>query len=688
MVTMLSTAAANTRAVVDLPDGYVAEIDADEGGNYRPILFKDGEVVWSGAASYGEVEQAKGAAIRQYHIESKDLMGIPEDKVIQVDPSLLVAHPQNQVVYEGDEETTTLKRLIDVEKPYVSEYIITTEGVIISGHRRNFVIDEINYERRLKSLPTINSVPAIVKSYGSADEELKALILENSYRENKSEETRLREAMVLFEIEQRNARQRQAQARLGGVPEEKKGKTVEIVAKQLGFASTELRSKISLTETHIDLLENPELKRLWSELRDKKLNTAMTLRQLWDQERGSLTDEHFILAIEILLDQRISAKKALDKSKLDILESARKEKERQAQTKTRSQAKSKDSSGSPDASDASPDDEYSEYDKDDEYDEDDEATLEAMPDDERREWWKDASEEQRRLWKIAKKARDTYGDTPSNNRLTPPVLIERCLEVIDSDHFDYDPFADLTKPDHIPCTRSYTVVEDFLKKEKGEYVNPISGNVYANILWNMQKDCLTALSYWIDKGNIDSMFVVSQASILSLPSCQELIKKHGFVVISWSGRLEYEPGGILVHDCMFPLEGKPKNIPSGNQRYDTVVLFYSKEHDQKLACDRAFSDLALVTYQKDVAIASQLQAEDMIRLPVWTGNQCNWYGYSLIYILDNEGIYTVSIEKDGEPIEGSAEIESEAFYSDVDAKCYAMLKVMGFLRESNTLSGF
>ena len=200
MVTMLSTAAANTRAVVDLPDGYVAEIDADEGGNYRPILFKDGEVVWSGAASYLTVEQSKDAAIRQYHIESKDLVGIEQDKVIQVDPSLLVAHPQNQVVYEGDEETTNLKRLIDVEKPYISEYIITPEGVIISGHRRNFVIHEINYERRLKSLPTIDSVSAIVKSYGSADEELKALILENSYRENKSEETRLREAMVLFEI--------------------------------------------------------------------------------------------------------------------------------------------------------------------------------------------------------------------------------------------------------------------------------------------------------------------------------------------------------------------------------------------------------------------------------------------------------------------------------------------------------
>lgn len=630
-------------------------------------------------------ETAIHAVIRKYHIVSGDLSA-DETQVIKVDPSLLVPHPKNKIVYKGDEETTKLYQLLNTDFPYVSEYIITPEGLILSGHRRNHCINEINEEsERLNNTKKIPLVPAIVKSFDSPEDELEALIKENQYRENKSRDTILAEAAVLIEIEQLKAHKRRSQARTGGVPKEEQGKTIRIVAEKLGMKPTDLENQLRL-DKFLETIKNEELVKLWKEVRTQSTNAGISLKQIYlrDKDREGLTDEIMIAACHNILSagkSRTNAAKAVTDAKRAVAErnaviARGKDKKGAATTSTSKGAanRSTTSGGVPPSignngatAEATKDlvDDLTQEELD-QLEKEAEQFLPAC-----RNRWINASEEQRAVWRLAKQARDDYGDKPSDNRLTKRFLIDMCLQTINRDRFDYDAFADLTNPDHIPSTHQYTVVDDFLKKEGTSYVNEVKGDVFANILWGEQVKCLQALTHWIELGQVDRMFVISQNSITNLPTCQALIKKHGFTVAQWAGRLEFEEGGIFVFNNLFPKEGEPKEGGSSTNRYDTSILFYSKNPEDKLDFEHIFKEHCLVTFQKEMITTSALDAQDSIKLPVWVGTECQWQGYNLRIELDSDGVWN-GYMKQGD----AAEALIESLPTDDEIKAYLMSRVL------------
>lgn len=665
--------------------------------SYYPSVLESGEIVWSGALTSDPVV-ARHAAIRQYHLVSGDLKA-DQDRVIKINPLLLVPHPKNRFVYESDEETTKLFNQLNTEEgvePYVSVYIVLEDGTIISGHRRNYVITEqVNPLWAKQGVIKIPVVPAIVRKYASEADELEALVKENQYRENKSRVAILNEAAVLLQVEKLRARERQAQAKRVGesVPKSEQGRSIRIVAERLNMKATDLQNQLSVDNFLRETITNPELRKLWQKVGDQSTHATVQLRQIWerDREREGLTDAHFVKACEIMLaagKSKTNASDAITQAKRAIAEEENKKKEAARPANKGSGAvvapspggggavNSSSSSGGGGGtvnSSSSLEEGGGTSTADQEASAALEAELKGMHP-ESRDRWIAASEAQRQTWRLAKKARDEYGDVPTNNRLSKRTeLVDRCLQVIDRDRFDYDPFADLTNPNHIPCTNYYTVEDDFLKKEEGKYVNPISGDVFANILWNLQKDCVLALNYWIESGDVKRLFVVSQASIVNLPSCQAVIKKHGMVTAAWSGRLEYEAGEILSHDCYFPREGAPKKISEGNQRYDTVVLFYTTDPEEKLRFEAIFSPVALVTFQKEMVATAALDSAEYIKRPVWVANECMWLGYRLRVELGSEGIWSTFVS---EVKEGADEEESESFGRDSEAKAFLMSLVL------------
>ena len=693
---MAMAATESTSAAFSLTEGfYTIRVEKLGEASFYPSLSKGDDLLWSGALT-SDFSVAKYAAIRQYHIHAADLVA-DESRIIKVNPELLIPHPKNKLVYQDDEETNKLRDQLDTEEgvtPYVSEYIVLEDGTIISGHRRNHVITQmINPEAIAKTgNPKIATVPVIVRRYESEADELDSLVKENQYRENKSRDVIINEAAVLLQVEHLRGLERKAQAKRKGesVPKTEQGKAIRIVAERLGFKATDLQNQMGVT-AFIEKLENKELIKLWKKVRDQATNAAVELRQIWERDRvkEGLTDAHFIKACELILSTgRLRASNAMTQAKRAIAEEKRKSesvKPKSGSSGGSGGGKPPSANGSPSTSDeedalTSPS-EASEALDEEEADTRDaansllQAEVEAISHPDSKERWLMASEQQRALWRLAKEARDVYGDDPSNNRLSKRgELIDRCLQVIDKDKFTYDPFADLTAPNHVPNENHYTVKDDFLKKEGGAYVNPVSGDVYANILWNLQRDCMQALNYWIEKGNVDTMFIVSQASIINLPTCQEIIKRHGMAIAAWGGRLEYEPGEILTYGCYFPKDGEaPKKVAEGNQRYDTVVLFYSKSAEQKLKFEATFKDVALVSFQREMVASASLDAEEYIKLPVWVANEAVWQGYKLRIAIDAEGVWTTYISEDAL---GAVEEESESFGTDKEAKAFLMSLVL------------
>jgi len=651
-------------------------------GNYYPCLLDDGNLVWSGSLT-SDREIAIHAVIRKYHQVSGDLSA-DELQIIKVDPSLLVPHPKNKVIYAGDEETQKLYELLNSDSPYVSEYIITPEGLIISGHRRNFCINQINEEsERLHNTKKISLVPVIVKRFDSPEDELEALIKENQYRENKSRDTILAEAAVLIEIEQLKAHKRRSQARITGVPKEEQGKAIRIVAEKLGMKPTDLQNQLTV-DKFLEGIKNEELVSLWKQVRTKSTHAAISLKQIYqrDKDRENLTDEVMIAACHNLLStdkSRTNATKAIADAKRAIAErnaviTRGKGKKNSGSGNAGSgggggnsggAAASNGSKGAAAVVESNPLDEMPE------------EELEALEKEVEelqpacRDRWINASDEQRAVWRLAKQARDDYGDKPSDNRLTKRFVVDMCLETIKRNEFDYDAFADLTNLDHIPSTHQYTVVDDFLKKEGSNYVNEVKGDVFANVLWGEQVKCFQALAYWIELGQVDRMFIISQNSITNLPTCQALIKKHGFTVAQWGGRLEFEEGEIFRYNNLFPKEGEPKESGSSTNRYDTTILFYSKNPEDKLNFERVFSGHCLVTFQREMIATSTLDAKEVIKLPIWVGTECQWQGYSLRIELDSDGVWN-GYMRQGE----AAEELIESLPTDEEIKAYLMSRVL------------
>lgn len=113
----------------------------------------------------------------------------------QVDPRSLRAHPENTAIY-GEGEVADLVARIR-ETGWIKPLIVTSDGVIVSGHRRHRAVLALGLER----------VPVERRVFADGAALLEALLLENQYRD-KTPEQRVREAERWAGIERERAAQR------------------------------------------------------------------------------------------------------------------------------------------------------------------------------------------------------------------------------------------------------------------------------------------------------------------------------------------------------------------------------------------------------------------------------------------------------------------------------------------------
>ncbi|NEP14526.1 MAG: hypothetical protein F6K14_30880 [Symploca sp. SIO2C1] len=685
-------------------DDYTIEVVQTEKGQFYGVVLQNKNIRYTGSVS-DDSEQAKAAAIRKYHILSEDLNADPS-QIVQIDPELLVNHPRNSIIYANDESTDDLKEQLDIPTPYIAEYKVTPEGVIISGHRRNYVITQLLKPKDdQEGVFRFGTVPVIVNSYDSSEEEAIALVTENLYRHNKSEDTLLAEARMLqkayAELGKRNQQTK-------GVKKGSKINSWRQAAEKLGVAQESLRLNVQIDD-YINELDNQTLLILWKKVKIGSLNAAIALREA--REKDKVSDEILVRACQLLTGEkelsgkkrgRLSAQVAIQEARKQLEEERALEEEKNlANPATSSDSEPSNPSessdngltalqapmppgavtGSPKVVNSNTTETGAEEDVEPQTEAQGESfstqeELFPVPADfteEQKERWIKASNQQKTVWTLAREA-IAKGDDPKNNRLTPPIIIDNCLEVVGMDEFDYDVFADLTNLDHIPSKYQYSIREDFTARSKeGEYINKAEGTIFANIPWNRQSDAFNAIAYWIKQDKIQKAFIVSQASCLNINTTQKIIKDHDMVVASWKGRLEYEPGNILYYDCQFPSDGSDPKIPSAkNQRYETVILFYTKSLEEKLKFERVFSPHALVTFQRSAIAEVLVESDEKISKPVWVGNDCNWQGFCMRVEQTSEGLWDgyLKAEQDTE------EDFIETLPSDVEMKAFLMSRVL------------
>lgn len=166
--------------------------------------------------------------------------------VNQVDPKTLKSHPRNCSIYGEDEDLSELMELI-CQSGWVKPLVITSDNVIISGHRRWKAALELRIE----------SIPFEVRSFPDELAELEALLLENASR-FKTTEQKVREAQAWKEVEAKKARLRMSDAaktRFQGVenfPHPEKGKTRDRIAARVGLGSGRTYSKAAQVIAVID----------------------------------------------------------------------------------------------------------------------------------------------------------------------------------------------------------------------------------------------------------------------------------------------------------------------------------------------------------------------------------------------------------------------------------------------------
>ena len=114
--------------------------------------------------------------------------------------SALTPHPINEKIY-GDTYSHDLLASIK-EYGFKGTIEITKDDVIISGHRRYNACLELNYE----------TIPVTVTDIVDENELVEYLIAMNQSSRVRTEEQIAREYEVLKEIEERRARERQAEA--------------------------------------------------------------------------------------------------------------------------------------------------------------------------------------------------------------------------------------------------------------------------------------------------------------------------------------------------------------------------------------------------------------------------------------------------------------------------------------------
>ena len=194
-------------------------------------------------------------------------------------PKALKRHPRNSAIYGEDEGVTELISLIR-DSGWVKPLVVTTNGTIISGHRRWKAVLALGWE----------SVPVEEREFQDELAELEALLLENASR-FKTIEQKVREALVWKELEVSKAKKRQlatqnnnaGKAVVENFPQllQEKGKTRDRIAARVGLGSGRTYSKAAKVVERIDaLVESGDREKalaLRQVLNEKSVDAAMRL---------------------------------------------------------------------------------------------------------------------------------------------------------------------------------------------------------------------------------------------------------------------------------------------------------------------------------------------------------------------------------------------------------------------------
>jgi ParB family chromosome partitioning protein len=118
------------------------------------------------------------------------------DKIKRLSPYILTSHPLNEIIYGSNEDISSLIRSIENSR-WIEPIVITTEYVIVSGHRRARAAKELEWE----------TVPVDIREFSDPIAIVEMLLLENVSRE-RTVESRLREGMAWERVEVAKARLR------------------------------------------------------------------------------------------------------------------------------------------------------------------------------------------------------------------------------------------------------------------------------------------------------------------------------------------------------------------------------------------------------------------------------------------------------------------------------------------------
>jgi ParB-like nuclease domain len=171
------------------------------------------------------------------------------DKIERLSPYILTPHPLNEIIYGSNEDISSLIRSIENSR-WIEPIVITTEYVIVSGHRRARAAKELGWE----------TVPVDIREFWDPIAIVEMLLLENVSRD-RTVESRLREGMAWEGVEVAKARLRKGtRTDLTNIVEnfppcsvpKKFGKSRDAIGKKIGLSGRSYTKGKKVIET-IDL---------------------------------------------------------------------------------------------------------------------------------------------------------------------------------------------------------------------------------------------------------------------------------------------------------------------------------------------------------------------------------------------------------------------------------------------------
>ncbi|BAZ70807.1 hypothetical protein NIES4106_56040 (plasmid) [Fischerella sp. NIES-4106] len=177
----------------------------------------------------------------------------PTSIFAEIDPRVLQPHPRNSSIYGKHEDVTELVKLIR-HSQWVRPLVITTQGIIISGHRRWKAVLQLGWK----------TVAVEMRDFADEIIELQTLLLENANR-SKTTEQKVREGKAWYEIESKAAKQRMSKGGKKSAPANKgmenfpylclsstNGTTRDRLAQRVGIGSGRTYAKATKVVEFID----------------------------------------------------------------------------------------------------------------------------------------------------------------------------------------------------------------------------------------------------------------------------------------------------------------------------------------------------------------------------------------------------------------------------------------------------